>query len=57
MKSFFVAYIETAVLAIRIFGIYSPTELQTKLWDAVGKQLARRGEEYKNRYRPSPRFE
>ena len=53
MKSLLAACIETAVLAITIFGIYSPTELQTKLWDAVGKQLARKGEEYKNRYKPS----
>ncbi|KAF8624782.1 hypothetical protein AX15_005672 [Amanita polypyramis BW_CC] len=35
--------------AIRIFGVYSHTERKTQLWDAIGKQLASKGKEYKNR--------
>ena len=42
---------EVTMLGIKIFGIYSPTELDTELWNVVGKQLATlRGKEYKDRY-------
>ncbi|KAF8641227.1 hypothetical protein AX17_000861 [Amanita inopinata Kibby_2008] len=34
---------------IRIFGVYTPAELNVKLWDAVGRQLARKGKGYKDR--------
>jgi hypothetical protein len=42
---------EVTILALKIFGIYSPTELDTELWNVVGKQLVSlRGKEYGDRY-------
>ena len=45
-----VSCIEATTLAIKLFGIYSPTEHKTEFWDVVGKQLARKGNVYKDRY-------
>jgi len=34
---------------IRIFGVYTPTEVKNGAWDTVGKQLAKKGQQYRHR--------
>lgn len=34
---------------IKIYGIYTHAQIDSRLWDSVGYQLARRGREYRKR--------
>lgn len=36
-------------LVVRVFGIYTHTQLNRRVWDAMGQQLAQRGAEYQLR--------
>jgi hypothetical protein len=36
-------------IVIKIFGIYTHAQIDKRLWDSMGRQLGRKGKEYRDR--------
>ena len=41
--------VDPHVVVIKIFGIYTHAQIDKRLWDSMGRQLGRKGKEYRDR--------
>ena len=44
-----IQFIDPLAIVIKIFGIYTHAQIDKRLWDSMGRQLGRKGKEYRDR--------
>jgi hypothetical protein len=41
--------VDPLTIVIKIFGVYTHAQIDKRLWDSMGRQLGRKGKEYRDR--------